>query len=98
STLVKQETSVSRQLDILEQLIQFGLVPALHSFGYHIAIQVRREFFDKVAHEAAHEGAAAKADLGHAGLEQLTGVEHDQIRIQLLVHGHFHHDADTQPQ
>ncbi len=59
---------------------------------------MRGELLDEVAHEAAQESAAAEADLGHAGLEQLTGIQHHQIRIQVRVHRHARHDTNAQPE
>ena len=58
---------------------------------------MRREGLDEVAHEAAQEGAAAETDLGHAGLEQLAGIQGHQV-VVVLVHRHVRHDAHAQPE
>ena len=68
---------------------------ALHRLGEHLAGQVRGETLDEIAHEATQEGATTKTDLGHAGLEQVIGVEHHQIRIELGVDRHLGHDAES---
>src|SRR5690606_40430170 len=77
--------SVDRQLHIGEQLVQLQLVAALHRPGLDLAGQVGRKGLDEVAHEAAQEGTAAEADAGHTGLEQIAGIQGDQV-VVLLIH------------
>ncbi|MNQ46620.1 hypothetical protein D3C85_604420 [compost metagenome] len=59
---------------------------------------MRGELLDEVAHETTQEGAATEADLGHAGLEQLAGIQHHQVAVELGVDRHLGHDAHTQAQ
>ena len=58
---------------------------------------MRGKLLDEVAHEAAQEGAAAEADLGHTGFEQLAGIQYNQIGVELGIHSHSRNDPDTQP-
>ena len=57
---------------------------------------MRREAADEVAHEAAQEGAATQADLGHAGFEEVAGVQADQVGIGFVIHRHVGDDAHAQ--
>src|SRR5690606_13937907 len=77
--------SVPRQLHMGEQLVELGAAVALVGLLDHVAGQVRREQLDELVHVAAQEGAAAEADLGDAVLEQVAGVEDDQVAVELRV-------------
>ena len=89
---------MNRQFDTVEQLFQFLFVVALNGLGHDFPGQVRGELLDEVAHEPPQESAATETDLGDAGLEQLAGVEHHQVVIELGIDRHFRHDADPQAQ
>lgn len=85
-----------RQFDAVEQFFEFLLVVTLDGLGHDFPGQVRREFLDEIAHETAQEGATTETDLGHAGFEQLAGVQYHQITVELGIDGHLRDDAHAQ--
>src|SRR5690606_39785966 len=88
--------SVNRQLDMLEEFVDFGAGVALIGLFNQLAFQMWREQLDEFVHEPAQESAATESDFGDARRKQMAGIESNQIAVELRLIGHMGDDADTQ--